>query len=55
MTIPELTTLWRHALDIADAAIDAGRSAGTLSAAFCEQERRHIRAERDWLSRLRAP
>jgi hypothetical protein len=55
VTIPELQALWRHALDIADAAIDAGRVAGTLSAAFCEHERQHIRAERQWLSKLRAP
>jgi hypothetical protein len=54
VTIPELEALWRHALDTADAAVDAGRSAGTLSVAFCEHERRHIRAEREWLSRLRA-
>jgi hypothetical protein len=53
MTVPELQALWRHALDSADAALEAGRKAGTLSAAFCEHERRHIRAEREWLSTLR--
>jgi hypothetical protein len=55
MTVPELKALWRHALDTADAALEAGRKAGTLSAAFCEHERRHIRAEREWLSTMRAP
>jgi hypothetical protein len=55
MTIPELKTLWRHALDTADAAVDAGHRAGTLSAAFCEYERRRIRAEREWIRQLRAP
>jgi hypothetical protein len=37
------------------AALDAGRKAGTLSAAFCEHERRHIHAEREWLTKLRVP
>ena len=55
MTVPELKALWRHALDTADAALEAGRRAGTLSAVFCERERRHIRAEREWVSQLRAP
>jgi hypothetical protein len=55
VTILELKALWRLALDTAEAAVDAGRRAGTLSAAFCDLEHRHIRAERDWLSRLRAP
>jgi hypothetical protein len=55
MTVPELKTLWRHALDTADGALDAGRRAGTLSASFCELERRHIRAEREWLIKLRVP
>jgi hypothetical protein len=55
MTVPELQALWRHALDTADAALEAGRRAGTLSAAFCEHERRRIHAEREWVSQLRAP
>jgi hypothetical protein len=55
MTVPELTALWRHALDTAEAALDDGRRAGTLSTAFCEHERRLIRAEREWLSMLRIP
>jgi hypothetical protein len=55
MTAPELKTLWRHALDTADAAIDAGRRAGTLAPAFCALELRHIRAEREWLSSVRLP
>jgi hypothetical protein len=54
MTI-QLKAQWRLALDVADAAIEAGRRAGTLSAAFCDQERRHIHGEREWVSRLRAP
>jgi hypothetical protein len=55
MTAPELKALWRHALDTADAAIDAGRRAGTLTPGFCAAELRHIRAEREWLATVRLP
>jgi hypothetical protein len=52
MTVPELKAQWRHALDSAEAAIEAGRSAGTLTPGFCLVEQRHIREERRWLTRL---
>jgi hypothetical protein len=55
MTAPELKALWRHALDIADAAIDAGQKAGTLVPAFCARERSQVRAEREWLENVELP
>jgi hypothetical protein len=55
MTVPELKALWRHALDTADGAIDAGRKAGTLAPDFCALELRHIRREREWLTEIKLP
>ena len=52
MTVPELKALWRHALDTANVAVEAGRRAGTLTPDYCELELRQIHAEREWLSKL---
>lgn len=55
MTVPELKALWSHALDTADAALDAGRIAGTVGPAFYTVERRQIRTERQWLAQIAWP
>ncbi len=55
MSATELKGRWRIALDAAEAAVEAGRRARTLSPEDCRAEHDRVRLEREWLERLRWP
>jgi len=45
---------WKHALDIAAEALEAGRQAKILGPEFCAEALRAIQDERAWLAELAA-
>jgi hypothetical protein len=53
--IKALRARWSRALDVAAHAVATGRKAETLPASFCDEEVRHITAERQWLEIVRWP